>query len=397
MINFSAIDNRILAAWIMPNLVHAFKNLHLYYRLVIDVFMIEFCRLMKIIHIVGARPQFVKAAMVSRAWNSPNEEFLLHTGQHYSPEMSKLFFNELNLKEPNENLNLGGGNHAEQTSSMLLGIDQYFEKIQPDHVLIYGDTNSTLAGALASSKRGIPLSHVEAGLRSFNRSMPEEINRIVADHLSNFLFCPTETSVGNLADEGISENVFMVGDVMADAVYLFTEIAEKKSNILEILTLQPKKYCLATTHRSGNVDKKNHLIEIIEGLRGIDLPIVLPLHPRTKKMLDKFDLEFSENVQLIEPIGYLDMLILEKNADCILTDSGGIQKEAYLFGVRCITMRNETEWIETVDSGWNYLAGANRVKILKSFYDFNPKNARPQIYGNGDASDKIVQLIKSSC
>ena len=359
--------------------------------------MIEFCRLMKIIHIVGARPQFVKAAMVSRAWNSPDEEYLLHTGQHYSPEMSKLFFNELGLKEPDKNLNLGGGNHAEQTSSMLLGIDQYFEEIQPDHVLIYGDTNSTLAGALASSKRGIPLSHVEAGLRSFNRCMPEEINRVVADHLSNYFFCPTAASVANLAVEGIKENVFMVGDVMADAVYLFTEIAEKKSNILEELSLQPKNYCLATTHRSGNVDKKNHLKEIIEGLQGIDLPVVLPLHPRTKKMLEMLNLEFSNNVHLINPVGYLDMLILEKNADCILTDSGGIQKEAYLFGVRCITMREETEWIESVNVGWNYLAGANREKILKSFYGFKPKNKRPQIYGNGDASDKIVQIIKTSC
>jgi len=322
---------------------------------------------------------------------------LLHTGQHYSPEMSNLFFNELGLKEPDINLNLGGGNHAEQTSSMLLGIDQYFEELQPDHVLVYGDTNSTLAGALASSKRGIPLSHIEAGLRSFNRSMPEEINRIVADHLSDFLFCPTKISLGNLETEGLKDNAFMVGDVMADAVFLFSKIAEKKSKILEDLKLQPKEYCLVTTHRSRNVDIKKNLLEIIEGLSEIDQPIVLPLHPRTRKMLKKFHLQFPKNVQLIDPVGYLDMLILEKNAECILTDSGGIQKEAYLFGVRCITMREETEWVETVDVGWNCLVGANREKILKNYHDFYPEKNRPQIYGMGDASDKIVQIIKSSC
>ncbi|MDO9546471.1 MAG: UDP-N-acetylglucosamine 2-epimerase (non-hydrolyzing) [Pelolinea sp.] len=351
---------------------------------------------MKIIHIVGARPQFVKAAMVSRAWNSSDEEYIFHTGQHYSPEMSKLFFDELNLQKPDRNLNLGGGNHAEQTSGMLLGIDRYIEEIHPDHIVIYGDTNSTLAGALAASKRGIPLSHVEAGLRSFNRSMPEEINRVVGDHLSNFLFCPTEESKRNLVAEGIKENVYLVGDVMADALYFFLKIASKQSNILVSLDLQPKSYCLVTTHRSGNVDIKSNLKQIIDGLGGIDQPIILPLHPRTKKMLKVFDLHFSENVQLIDPVGYLDMLMLENNAECILTDSGGIQKEAYLLGVRCITMRDETEWVETVDAGWNYLAGADHEKISKSFYDFHPKEHRQQIYGSGDAADKIVQIIKSS-
>lgn len=358
--------------------------------------MIEFWRFMKIIHIVGARPQFIKAATVSRAWNSSNEEYLLHTGQHYSPQMSKLFFDELKLRKPDINLDVGGGNHADQTSGMLLGIDRYIEEIHPDHMIIYGDTNSTLAGALAASKRGIPLSHVEAGLRSFNRSMPEEINRVVGDHLSNFLFCPTEDSRRNLAAEGIKENVYLVGDVMADALYSFTEIAEKQSKILENLDLRPKTYCLATAHRSGNVDFKDNLAQIIEGFKEIDRTIILPLHPRTKKMLIEFGLIFSENVRLIDPVGYLDMLLLEKNAECILTDSGGIQKEAYLLGVRCITMRGETEWVETVDAGWNYLAGANHEKISKSFYDFHPKENRQQIYGSGDAADKIVQIIKSS-
>ena len=357
--------------------------------------MIEFRWYMKIIHIVGARPQFIKAAMVSRAWNSSNGEYLLHTGQHYSVKMSQLFFDELNLRKPDINLGVGSGSHAEQTSKMLMGIDKYFEKIQPDHVIIYGDTNSTLAGALAASKRGIPLSHVEAGLRSYNRSMPEEINRIVGDHLSNYLFCPTEQAVKNLSTEGIEDNVYLVGDVMADALFSFKEIANKQSRILELLNIHPGKYVLATAHRSGNVDNKNNLSEIIDGLKGINQDIILPLHPRTKKMMDVFNLSFSENVRMIEPVGYLDMLALEENAECILTDSGGIQKEAYLFGVRCITMREETEWVETVDAGWNFLAGANGEKIKNSFYDFHPRENRPQIYGIGDAADKIVQVIKS--
>ena len=358
--------------------------------------MIEFWRFMKIIHIVGARPQFIKAAMVSRAWNLSDGEYLLHTGQHYSVKMSRLFFDELKLRKPDINLEVGSGNHAEQTSKMLMGVDQYFEDIQPDHVIIYGDTNSTLAGALAASKREIPLSHVEAGLRSYNRSMPEEINRIVSDHLSNLLFCPTEQAVRNLSTEGVKDDVHLVGDVMADALFSFVKIANKQSRILELLDLQPKKYVLATAHRGGNVDDKKNLSQIIDGLREINQVIILPLHPRTKKMIDVFDLSFPENVRVIDPVGYLDMLVLEKNAECILTDSGGIQKEAYLLGVRCITMREETEWVETVDAGWNILTGANHEKIKNSFYDFFPGENRPQIYGNGDAADKIVQVIKSS-
>ena len=360
------------------------------------LFMIKFRRFMKIIHIVGARPQFIKAAMVSRAWNSSKGEYLLHTGQHYDVKMSQLFFDELNLRKPDINLEIGGGNHAEQTSRMLIGIDQYFQDIQPDHVIIYGDTNSTLAGALAASKREIPLSHVEAGLRSYNRSMPEEINRIVSDHLSKLLFCPTEQAVRNLSSEGIKDNVHLVGDVMADALLSFIKIANKQSRILELLDIQPKKYVLATAHRGENVDNKKNLSQIIDGLRGIAQTIILPLHPRTKKMIDVFDLSFPENVQVVDPVGYLDMLVLEENAECILTDSGGIQKEAYLLGVRCITMREETEWVETVEAGWNFLAGANHEKIVNSFYDFYPEENRPQIYGGGDAADKIVQVIKSS-
>jgi UDP-GlcNAc3NAcA epimerase len=358
--------------------------------------MIEFWRFMKILHIVGARPQFVKAAMVSRAWDDPAREFLLHTGQHYSQEMSRLFFDDLALRKPDINLEAGGGSHAEQTSAMLVGIDQYLEKIQPDHVLIYGDTNSTLAGALAATKREIPLSHVEAGLRSFNRSMPEEINRVIADHVSNYLFCPTRIAVENLRAEGVTAGVHLVGDVMADALLIFAQIAEERSSILSDLSLESGSYALATAHRSGNVDDREKLATIIQGFGSVDQRIILPLHPRTKKMLQQFDLSFTENVITIEPVGYMDMLMLEKNAGCILTDSGGIQKEAYLLGVRCITLREETEWVETVEAGWNILAGVNAAKISQLFKEFHPADKRPQVYGGGDAADKIVQVLKSS-
>ena len=351
---------------------------------------------MKILHIVGARPQFVKAAMVSRAWQSSDSEYLLHTGQHYSPKMSQLFFDDLQLRKTDINLDVGSGNHAEQTAKMLTGIDRYIEEIDPQQVVIYGDTNSTLAGALAASKRGLPLSHVEAGLRSFKRAMPEEINRVLSDHVSDHLFCPTEEAVGNLAAEGITQGVHLVGDVMADAVFTFIKVAEKKSRILEELALTRKQYALATAHRSGNVDDKIKLTEIIQGLSAIEAPVILPLHPRTKKMLGEFDLAFSGQVRVIEPVGYLDMLLLEKNAECILTDSGGVQKEAYLFGVRCITMRAETEWVETVEAGWNTLSGANGDKIADSYYDLHPTGDRPDVYGDGNAADKIVRIIRRS-
>jgi UDP-N-acetylglucosamine 2-epimerase len=334
--------------------------------------------------------------MVSRALKKKGksgEEFFLHTGQHYSENMSQLFFNELELPEPDINLEIGGGNHAEQTSGMLLGIDTYLESIQPDWVIVYGDTNSTLAGALAAAKREIALAHVEAGLRSYNRSMPEEVNRVVADHLSSLLFCPTSQAVLNLKEEGISEGVHQVGDVMADALLLFVEIAKKKSKILDTLELHKNNYALVTAHRSGNVDDKIKLTAIMDGLSKIDFPLVFPMHPRTKKMMAAFGLQTPANINVIEPIGYLDMLMLEQNADCILTDSGGIQKEAYLLGVRCITMRDETEWVETVKAGWNCLTGANSAAIKASFDDFHPENERPQIYGDGHAADKIIDVL----
>ena len=358
--------------------------------------MIEFFKFMKILHIIGARPQFIKAAMVSKAWNHSGEEAILHTGQHYDENMSGLFFAELGLPEPTVNLGVGGGSHAEQTSRMLSGIDHYLETESPDWVIIYGDTNSTLAGALCAAKRLIRTAHVEAGLRSFNRAMPEEINRVVSDTLANLLFCPTVQAVENLKREGITEGVFNTGDVMADGLFFFLKAAEEKSTILADLGISPKNYGLVTLHRGGNVDNRANLAAILKGLEQIDFPLVLPVHPRTRKMLEQFSLSVPKNVRIIEPLGYLDMLTMEQNADCILTDSGGIQKEAYLLGTRCITLRDETEWVETIDAGWNCLTGADSSKIAARFNDFKPKGSRPDIYGDGRAADKIIEILKYS-
>jgi UDP-N-acetylglucosamine 2-epimerase len=278
---------------------------------------------------------------------------------------------------------------------MLTGIDGYLESEQPDWVIIYGDTNSTLAGALCAAKRRMKIAHVEAGLRSFNRAMPEEINRILSDRVSNLLFCPTQAAADHLKKEGISEGIFQVGDVMADSLIFFLQAAEERSTILENLGLKTGQYGLVTVHRSGNVDDEQNLSEILAGLGDIELPLLLPVHPRTSKMIAEFGLEIPRNIRAIEPVGYLDMLMLEKNAECILTDSGGIQKEAYLLGVRCITMRKETEWVETIEAGWNCLVGANRSKIRQYFRGFHPSGERPKIYGNGHASDKIIEVLKS--
>lgn len=351
---------------------------------------------MKILHIVGARPQFVKAAMVSRAWAGRGDDYLLHTGQHYDENMSRMFFSDLNLKEPDINLTIGSGSHAYQTATMLTEIDHILSQEKPDVAVIYGDTNSTLAGALATSKRDIRLAHVEAGLRSFNRSMPEEINRVVSDHLSDLLFCPTDQAVKNLSNEGITQSVHQVGDVMADALFFFSQASQERSHILDLLHLKAGKYALATVHRSGNVDERERLSGILVGLGSIGFPVILPLHPRTKKRMQHFQLSAPENVRSIEPVGYLDMLKLEKNADCILTDSGGIQKEAYLLGVRCITLRRQTEWVETVENGWNCLVGWDSGLIQEKFDNFHPSNPRPELFGDGCAADKITDILISS-
>lgn len=344
--------------------------------------------------IVGARPQFVKAAPVSRALASAFDEKLIHTGQHYDYGMSEVFFEQLGIA-PHYNLGVGSGSHAEQTGGMMMALERLFSEIQPDLALVYGDTNSTLAGALVAAKAGIPLAHVEAGLRSYNRAMPEEVNRVVADHLSDILFCPTEAAVQNLAKEGIRENVYQVGDVMYDALLHNLTQARGRSTVLSDLDLQAGQYALVTVHRAANTDDPANMTAILTALGALPTRVVFPLHPRTRKLLARYGLSAPPNVSLLEPVGYFDMLILEENANCILTDSGGMQKEAYLLGVRCITLRDETEWVETVEAGWNTLAGA-RVEAIRAAYEtWFPRGERPALYGDGHAGEKICAILQT--
>ncbi len=354
---------------------------------------------MKILSIVGARPQFVKAAPVSKALRKKHREILLHTGQHYDENMSRIFFDDLGIPRPDYNLEIGSESHAVQTARMLEGIERVLFEQSPDAVLVYGDTNSTIAGALAASKLHIPVAHVEAGLRSFNWDMPEEINRVLTDRISTWLFCPTQTAVNHLKNEGITEGVFLTGDVMYDALLHFSRLAEKGPSPLKTLGLAEKAYSLATVHRPANTDFPQNLRAIVEAFLESGETIVFPVHPRTRKFLSDYGLEAeirrSSNVKLVEPLGYLEMLILEKNARKILTDSGGIQKEAYLWGVPCVTLREETEWTETVEEGWNRLVGADKEKILEAISDFHPTAPRQFSYGDGNASAKIVEILES--
>ncbi|MGP8329817.1 MAG: non-hydrolyzing UDP-N-acetylglucosamine 2-epimerase [Methanosarcinaceae archaeon] len=352
---------------------------------------------MKMLTVIGARPQFIKAALVSKALREAgHEEFLVHTGQHYDPKMSQIFFDEMGIPAPNINLEVGSGNHGWQTAQMLMGIENLLLEEKPDWILLYGDTNSTLAGSLAAVKLHIPIAHVEAGLRSFNRQMPEEHNRVLTDHASDLLFCPTQRAVENLAQENITRGVHNVGDVMYDAVLAFSEISEERSTLLASLDISHKDYFLATVHRPSNTDKPENLMAIFEAFRKLDENIIFPVHPRTRGKIANLvdDLKsFAPKLKLIEPVGYLDMLSLEKNARAILTDSGGIQKEAYWLKIPCVTLREETEWVETVDSGWNILVGANREKILSAINDWVMPRKRPNLYGDGRASQAIVYQL----
>lgn len=352
---------------------------------------------MKVVSIVGARPQFIKAAPVSRELRKNNREILVHTGQHYDDEMSKVFFEELDIPEPDYNLGVGSDTHARQTAKMLERIEEVLLDEKPDLVLIYGDTNSTLSGALAAAKLNISVGHIEAGLRSFDRTMPEEINRIVADCISNMLFVPTTTAVNNLRKEGIVNGVHLTGDVMYDAILQDIEKAEEKSDILNKLELERKKYLLLTIHRAGNTDSIQKLTAIVEALLEIEEEVVFPVHPRTKKCLNEYGLleklQKSSNCKVIAPIGYLDFLVLENNAKKILTDSGGMQKEAYFFKVPCITLRENTEWVETIEDGWNVLVGTNKDLIHRAVSGFNPNSLQKNVFGDGKASKKIVGIF----
>lgn len=348
---------------------------------------------MKIITIVGARPQFIKAAPVSKALRSMHDEILIHTGQHYDENMSNIFFNELKIPRPDYNLEIGSGSHGMMTGRMLEKLEEIYLKEKPDFVLVYGDTNSTLAGALAASKLLIPVIHVEAGLRSFNKAMPEEQNRILTDHISELLLVPTGDAVKNLKNEGITKGVHNVGDVMYDAVLMFKELAKDKVNLLDELGFNSGEYILTTIHRAENTNDINRLKNMIEALNESGEKVILPLHPRTKKFISDYGLTFNENIKVIDPIGYLEMLMLEENSKMIVTDSGGVQKEAYFMGKPCITMRDETEWVETVQSGWNVVVGTDKEKILYNIKNFKPSKDQEPIFGDGKASYKILDMI----
>jgi len=348
---------------------------------------------MKILTVVGARPQFIKAAAVSRALRKQHKEILVHTGQHYDQKMSDVFFEELQIPKPDHLLQVGSAKHGAQTGEMLARLEPILEDEKPDCVLVYGDTNSTLAGALTAAKLHIPVAHVEAGLRSFNRDMPEEINRVLTDHLSALLFCPSDKSAAQLAAEGVASGVHVVGDVMYDSILQYTGIAEKNSRILATLNAQPKTYLLATLHRPVNVDDPQTLFHLLETFNEIGETILFPAHPRTRKMIEAARFSTGENIRFIEPFGYLDMLWVEKNARLILTDSGGVQKEAYWMKVPCVTLREETEWVETVQSGWNTLTGANREKILAAVRNFRAPAEHPPLFGDGSASEKITRCL----
>ncbi len=353
---------------------------------------------LKICSVIGARPQFIKASPLSEALRESFEEVIIHTGQHYSYSMSDIFFKELNMQKPNYNLAIGSSSHGEQTGAMLKSIEKVLLAESPDFVLVYGDTNSTLSGALAAAKLHIPVIHIEAGLRSFNKKMPEEINRILTDHMSEFLFVPSKISVDNLNNEGITSGIFEVGDIMYDAILNAKVRALENSVILNELNLTQSNYILATIHRAENTDDYFKLQNIFTSFANINNNIVIPLHPRTKKMMERFNLEFSENVKAIEPLGYLDMINLMQNSFCVITDSGGIQKEAYYLKTPCVTLREETEWTETIDVGWNSLVEIQSEKIVEAVKRSNYVRTlnHPDLYGKGDTAKKIKSILLKS-
>lgn len=348
---------------------------------------------MKFISVVGARPEFIQAIPVSRALRKHHQEILVHTGQHYDYLMSQTFFDELGIPAPDYNLEVGSGTHGGQTAEILARFEQLLIKEGPDCVIVRGDTNSTLAGSLAASKLHIPTVHIEAGERSFDRRMPEEINRLVADKLSSAFFCVSQTAVKQLASEGIIKDVYWVGDVMLDANLANRSLARQKSTVLSTLGLAPGSYGLVTVHRAANTDNLTRLANIVKALNQVGEKVVFPVHPRTRGVLQKLDIQFSENVCLIEPVGYYDMMVLEENARIIATDSGGVQREAYFMKKPCLTLRDETEWMETVQAGWNKLVGVEAECILNEWKSFSPPAGQPPIFGDGTAGEKIANIL----
>ncbi len=353
---------------------------------------------MKILTVVGARPQFIKASMVSKTLQSYSNirEIMVHTGQHYDDNMSTVFFEQLNIPKPDYYLGVGSGSHGKQTAAMLSDLEKIMTTVLPDVVLVYGDTNSTLAGSLAAAKLHIPVAHVEAGLRSFNKKMPEEINRMITDHLSDYLFCPSDMAVENLRREGIDKGVHQVGDIMYESVSHFKPFALQQSSILKDLSLSENNYYLATIHRAENTDDPARLTSIFEALQQLEIEVVIPLHPRTKSKIGQFNLTkliSSSSIKLIEPLNYLDMLGIASKARAILTDSGGLQKEAYMLKVPCITLRDETEWEETVKHGWNHLVGSSTQQILKTADTIRAPKEQPALFGDGKTSHAIIEIL----
>lgn len=348
---------------------------------------------MRLLTVIGARPQFIKAAALSREVRERDDiiETLVHTGQHFDSNMSDVFFDELDIPKPHYHLGFGGGSHGAMTGRMLEGIEKIIFDEKPDCVLVYGDTNSTLAGALAAVKLHVPVAHVEAGLRSFNKRMPEEVNRILTDHAAGILFTPTEAASRNLQNEGLSpSSVHQVGDVMYDAALYYRARSRSPAWSQDI----PANYVLATIHRAENVDDPSRLSEILKGIEISKRTVVLPLHPRTRKALAERGQSIPENIKVVDPVGYLEMIWLIDNCRMVLTDSGGLQKEAYFFEKYCATMRNETEWVETVNAGWNVLVGFDSKKICQEIQHGSPKrDLQPNLYGNGDAAKKILDVL----
>jgi UDP-N-acetylglucosamine 2-epimerase len=352
---------------------------------------------MRLITVIGNRPQFVKAAAVSNLVREQHEELLVHTGQHYDDELSRIFFDELGVPPPARQLGVGSGSLTSQTARMLAALEPELRDLEPDLVLVYGDTNSTLAGALAAAQLRVPVAHVEAGMRSFDRTMPEELNRVLTDHASDVLLCSTETAVDNLAAEGIAGDVHLVGDVMADVALAFAPVAERRSEALEDHGVEPRGFLLVTAHRAGNVDDPARLERLVELLEALPLPTVFPLHPRTRARLESADLlgrlEAAPHLRLAPPLGYIDFLALSRAARAILTDSGGVQKEAYLLGTPCVTLRDTTEWVETVDAGWNVLVDLDRDAALAALERPAPAGERPELYGGGRAGERIRDVL----
>jgi UDP-N-acetylglucosamine 2-epimerase len=348
---------------------------------------------LKVLTVVGARPQFIKAAAFSRALRQHHTEVLVHTGQHYDPGLSDVFFDELDIPKPDHHLGVGSGPHGRQTGQMLERLEAVMRDESPDWAVVFGDTNSTLAGALAAAKLGIPLAHVEAGLRSFNRSMPEETNRVVADHCAGLLFCPTQTALDNLKVEGLADRAFLTGDIMYDSLLDQSPRARERSDVLERLGVEAGAFILATVHRPSNTDDQEALGRILDALAMLDQTVIFPMHPRTRFALARGDLETPPHVRVIEPVGYLDMLVLQSSARTVLTDSGGVQKEAYLLATPCVTLREETEWPETLTAGWNVLAGNDTHRIVEAAQREQPGGAPPPVFGDGQSAARMVELL----